>query len=142
VVLLAALAALTAAAPTERDADLEAALQVIETAFRAGDADALRPVLPEGSKILLDLESHSRPSAYYSPEQIVLIFGKLFHQMHVLRFHLHREHGGASGARLHYVPAEWSGRDDRGGVHETRLQFMLAREDDDTYRIREIKEVR
>lgn len=142
-ILLAALVALAAAAPRERDPDLEAALQVIEAAFRTGDAAALRPVLPAGSKILLDLESHSRPSAYYSPEQVVLIFDQLFQRMHVLRFHFDREDGSASGALLHYVPAQWSGRDDRGGVHETRVQFMLAREEDDgTYRIREIKEVR
>ena len=61
----------------------------------------------------------------------------------MVRFHFHRDRGSPPGSRLFYIPAIWSGREENGGTRESRIQFLLVREEGTAdYRIREIKEVR
>lgn len=137
-------AARPAGAEGEEIAPLEPALvsclQRIEAAFRAGDAAGLRGLLPDQSKVLLGLESFSRPRAYYAPDQVVRIFQKIFHDSQPVRFDLDRRRGQLSRGTIYYVPASWSMRGS-GPVQDCRLQFMLRKEGAG-FLIREIKEVR
>lgn len=129
-------------APATPPEGAEGALRVLEAAFRAGDADALRPVLPDHTKVLLDLESFSRPMSHYAPEQVVLIFRRIFDECAVLRFDLDRKRASPPDSRLTYVPAAWSCRNRAGGTQEARVQFLLVPDEAGRYRVREIKEVR
>ena len=115
-------------------------LEQIEQAFRTGDGNALRPLLPEESKVLVGLESFARPRGYYSRDQVVRILRQIFEASQSTRFRFDRERGDLSRGSIYYVPAAWSLRGS-GPVQQCRLQFMLRKEGP-TFVIREMKEVR
>jgi hypothetical protein len=141
-VLLVALLASPAllGAEPETDPRLLQSLRQIETAFRAADAGRLAAVLPGGSKVLVGLESFSQPKAYYAPDQVILIFRKIFRRVRVIRFRLEHEDAGPPKSEVIYVPALWSVRRESNGMKDIRLQFTIRREGD-AYYIRGIKEV-
>jgi hypothetical protein len=112
----------------------------IESAFRAGDALALRDVLPNESRVLVGLESFSRRRAYYAPDQVIRIFQQIFEDSRPIRFQFDRRRGELSRGDIYYVPAFWAMRGS-GPVQECRLQFMVRKEGPG-YLIREIKELR
>ena len=115
-------------------------LRQIEAAFRAGDAARLQEVLPAESRVLVALESFSRRKDYYAPDQVVLIFRKIFEQVRVDRFRLDLKRGSLS-REVYYVPATWSVRGRTSAVKDCQLQFMVRKEGA-SYFVREIKEVR
>jgi len=116
-------------------------LRRIEMAFRTEDAGALEELLPRDSRVLLGLESFDRRKGYFAPDQVVLIFRKIFAQIEVDRFELDLERGSLSRGELYYVPANWSVRERSSAVKDCQLQFLIRKEGPD-YFIREIKEVR
>lgn len=115
-------------------------LKQIEGAFRHGDAGRLAGVLPRDSKIMVGLDSFSRPKAYYGPDQVILIFRKIFRNVRILRFELEYDDLDPSRSELVYVPATWSVRWESSGIKDLRLQFTIRREAG-AYYVRGIKEV-
>ncbi len=122
------------------DPGLLQSLQQIGSAFRHGDAGGLARVLPRNSKVMVDLDSFSRPKAYYAPDQVILIFRKIFRNVRVIRFELEYDDLDPSGSELVYVPANWSVRSESSGIRDLRLQFTIRREAG-AYYVRSIKEV-
>ena len=122
------------------DPILQESLQRIETAFRTQDARRLRPLLPVLAKVLVDLESFSQPKAYYAPDQVVMILGKIFGEIRVVQFHLERDRRLARPSELIRIAATWQYRGEASGLREERLQFLIRREENG-YFTREIKEV-
>jgi hypothetical protein len=115
-------------------------LEQIEQAFRSGDCNALRPLLPQESKILVGLESFARPRGYYSRDQVIRMLHQIFEASQSTRFRFDRDRGDLSRGSIYYVPASWSLRGS-GPVQQCRLQFMLRKEGQ-AFVIREMKEVR
>ena len=115
-------------------------LEQIEQAFRGGDSNALRPLLPQESKVLVGLESFARPRGSYSRDQVVRMLRQIFEASLSTRFQFDRGRGDLSRGSIYYVPAAWSLRGS-GPVQQCRLQFMLRKEGP-TFVIREMKEVR
>ena len=144
VLALSLLASGDAGAGVENPPALEPALahclEQIERAFRGGDSNALRGLLPQESKVLVGLESFARPRGYYSRDQVVRILRQIFDASESTRFQFDRERGDLSRGSIYYVPAAWSLRGS-GPVQQCRLQFMLRKEGP-TFVIREMKEVR
>ncbi len=126
--------------PDDEEKILQESLQRIETAFRTQDARRLRPLLPVLAKVLVDLQSFSQPKAYYAPDQVVMILGKIFEEIRVVQFHLERDRRPARPAELIRIAATWQYRGEASGLREERLQFLIRREENG-YFIREIKEV-
>jgi hypothetical protein len=122
------------------DPALLQSLRQIEAAFRNGDAGRLAGVLPAGSKVLVGLDSFSRPKAYYAPDQVILIFRKIFRNVRILRFEMEYDDLDPSRSELVYVPATWSVRRESSGIRDLRLQFTVRREAG-AYYVRGIKEV-
>ena len=122
------------------DPALLQSLRQIEAAFRNGDAGRLAGVLPAGSKVLVGLDSFSRPKAYYAPDQVILIFRKIFRNVHILRFQLEYDDLEPSRSEMLYVSSTWSVRRESAGNQDLRLQFTIRREGG-AYYIRGIKEV-
>ena len=114
-------------------------LRQIENAFRHADLRSLIAVLPRDSKVLVGMETFSQPKAYYAPDQVVLIFRKVFQEVRVLSFDLEPD-GADPHSELVYVPATWSVRRPMSGTKAIRLQFTL-RQEGDAYYVRGIKEV-
>jgi len=114
-------------------------LRQIESAFLHADVRSLVGVLPRESKVLVGLDSFSQPKAYYAPDQVVLIFRKVFRNVRVQSFQLESD-GLNPRSELVYVPATWTIRRPSPGTDNIRLQFTLRREGD-AYFIRGIKEV-
>jgi hypothetical protein len=141
---LSLLASGDAGAAVENPPALEPALVhclgQIEQAFRAGDSNALRALLPQESKVLVGLESFARPRGYYSRDQVVRMLRQIFEANPSTRFQFDRDRGDLSRGSIYYVPATWSLRGS-GPVQQCRLQFMLRKEGP-AFVIREMKEVR
>ncbi len=115
-------------------------LRQIESAFRQGDAARLAGVLPRDSKVMVGLDSFSRAKAYYAPDQVILIFRKIFRNLQIVHFHLEYDDLESSRSELLYVPATWSVRRGSSGLRDLRLQFTL-RQEGGVYYVRGIKEV-
>ena len=122
------------------DPGLLQSLQQIESAFRHGDAGRLARVLPRNSKVMVGLDSFSRPKAYYAPDQVILIFRKIFRNVRILRFEMEYDDLDPSRSELVYVAATWSVRRESSGIRDLRLQFTIRREAG-AYYVRSIKEV-
>jgi hypothetical protein len=122
------------------DPGLLQALKQIESAFRNGDAGRLAGVLPPNSKTMVGLDSFSRPKAYYGPDQVILIFRKIFRNVRILHFELEYDDLDPARSEVVYVPANWSVRRESSGIKDLRLQFTIRREAG-AYYVRGIKEV-
>jgi hypothetical protein len=139
--LLLALACVPSQQAAESDIHpgLLRSLRQLESAFRHADVRSLVGVLPRESKVLVGLETFSQPKAYYAPDQVVLIFRKVFNNVRVVSFHLEPD-GLKPRSELLYVPATWSVRRSSSGTKDIRLQFTLRKEGD-AYYVRGIQEV-
>ena len=102
-------------------------LQEIEAAFRTGDAARLRGVLPREAKVLVGLETFSRHKAFYAPEQVVILFQKIFRDFRPVSFEIHRESGSRSEDDAYFVPASWTA-ETRDSIRSCRLRLMVRRE--------------
>ena len=122
------------------DPALLRSLKQIESTFRHGDAGRLAGVLPRDSKVMVGLDSFSRPKAYYAPDQVILIFRKIFRNVRILRFEMEYDDLDPSRSELVFLPATWSVRSESSGIRDLRLQFTIRREAG-AYYVRSIKEV-
>src|SRR5574341_4950 len=88
--LIWALAALALGRPALPAGDVEPALwsrlQRIESAFRDGDAEALRPSLSSAAKIRVDLKDLAEVPASYGAGQLQVIFTQVFEKQGTREF--------------------------------------------------------
>ena len=132
--LLANARAARSAEPPE--AALWSRLHLIETAFRSGDAEALRVSFPSTAKVRVDLKDVTDGPASYGPGQLQVVFAQLFRACRTREFVFRKEDvSGASGTA--FARGRWV-RGNRGSPEMVdSLSFTLRREDGD-WRIHEI----
>lgn len=135
--------ALTAALPDEEAADeVRSRLSRIESAFRDGDADALRHSLSATGKIRVDLRDLTDGQASYGAGQLQVMFGHIFEDFRTREFTFRKNEVRISAPGTAFARGRWVRRG-VGGGHESadNLTFTLRQEGRD-WRIVEIRSSR
>jgi hypothetical protein len=126
-----------AAAPEDRR--LASRLRRIETAFRDGDAAALRGSCAASGKVRVDLSGPAPAQGAYAAGQLQVIFGQIFRAGRTREFAIEDDvrvsAPGTAFARGRWVQGAG------GRESELTLTFTLREEDGD-WRVREIRSTR
>jgi hypothetical protein len=134
--LIAASAGRAAAGPVEPL--LWSRLQRIESAFRGGDAQALRASLPAEAKVRVDLRALTDGPRSYGPGQLEVVFQQIFqaHETVELRFSPEDVKVPAGGTA--FARARWTRRAERGASDTVEWVTFTLREQAGDWRIHEI----
>lgn len=113
-------------------------LQRIESAFRRGDAQALRASLPARARVRVDLTCLSDGGGAYGPGQLQVVFERVFHENRTRQFSFRDEDVKVSPPGTAFARGRWvrRGRDEAGDTVDL-LTFTLRDEGGD-WRIHEI----
>jgi hypothetical protein len=120
------------------DPQLSSRLQRIETAFRGGDAGALRSCVASSGKVRVDLRDLTEGPASYGPGQLQVVFEQIFDDNRTREFEFRKQDVKVPSAGTAFAKGRWVRRARTGG-HETvdTLTFTLREENRD-WRIHEI----
>ena len=136
VLLLGPLAAAAAAGPVEPA--LWSRLQRIEAAFRAGDAEALRPALPAEAKVRVDLPGITDGPRSYGAGQVEVVLRQVFAARpdHELTFRAKDVKVPSPGTA--FARARWARKGAAGEPASTDFLTFTLREAQGGWRIHEI----
>lgn len=136
VLLLPGLVAPALAGPVEPA--LWSRLQRIEAAFRAGDAQALRPVLPAEAKVRVDLPGITDGPRSYGPGQLEVVFQQIFASQpeHELTFRAEDVKVASGGTA--FARARWARKGPGGEAGATDHLTFTLRDTAGGWRIHEI----
>ncbi len=131
-----------ATAPRPAPPALISRLQRIESAFRQGDATALRLSFSATGKLWVDLKDLTEGQELYGAGQLQVIFGQIFEEFRTRDFSFPREEVRVSSPGAAFARGRWvrASRRERLELAET-LTFTL-REDGSDWRILEIRSSR
>jgi hypothetical protein len=117
-------------------------LRRIESAFRAGDAAALRASFPATSRLRVDLPDVPGCPASYGPGQLQVIFAQIFSDGATREFGFARSEVTRPSAGTAFARGRWvRGGGPGGGERQDVVTFTLREEAGD-WRIHEILSVR
>jgi hypothetical protein len=125
------------AAAQEADAALSERLRSIETAFRRGDASALRSSSAATGKVRVDLRELTNGPGSYGPRQLEVVFTKIFEGQQTRAFSFRKEDVTVAAPGTAFARGQWV----RGaGARESKdtLTFTL-RDESGQWRIHEIR---
>jgi ketosteroid isomerase-like protein len=125
-------AAIGAAEPVEPS--LWSRLQRIEAAFRAGDAQALRPLLPAEAKVRVDLPGLTDGPRSYGPSQLEVVFQQIFADREDFELAFRRDDVKVPAEGTAFARARWA----RPGESEAAYVTFTLRADNGGWRIHEI----
>jgi hypothetical protein len=113
-------------------------LQRIETAFRGGDAQALRALLPAEAKVRVDLRGLTDGPRSYGRGQLEVVFRQIFeeHGSGELSFRPEDVKVPASGTA--FARARWTRRTQPGAASTVEFVTFTLREQAGDWRIHEI----
>jgi hypothetical protein len=135
-VLLWGSAAAAPAGPVEPS--LWSRLQRIEAAFRAGDAQALRALLPAEAKVRVDLPGLTDGPRSYGPSQLEVVLQRAFADREGFELAFRTEDVKVAAAGTAFARARWARPGDAGpSVAPAYVTFTL-RADGGVWRIHEI----
>ena len=137
----AAAAPPAAAASVQEDA-LWTRLRRIESAFRAGDAAALRASFPATSRLRVDLPDVPGCPASYGPGQLQVIFGQLFSEAATREFAFAKGDVTQPSASTAFARGRWVRDAGPGGGERADVVTFTLREEAGDWRIHEILAVR
>ena len=135
-------AALAEPAPAGPDAALQSRLRRIESAFRDGNASALRQSFSESGKVRVDLKDLTDEPASYGAGQLQVVFARIFEENETRAFAFPKDDVTLSAAGTAFARARWSRRSGSSGQDSVdNLTFTLRQESAD-WRINEIRSSR
>jgi len=112
-------------------------LQRIETAFREGDAQALRALLPAEAKVAVDLRGLTDGRRSYGPGQLEVVFRQIFETHGSGELTFRHADVKVPSAGTAFARARWSRRAPGGTLTVDHVTFTL-REQAGDWRIDEI----
>lgn len=147
VLLLAGCVASAAPAPqpgggSPVDAHLWSRLQHISSAFRQGDAEALRLSCSSGGKVRIDLRGLLDGQGVYGPGQVQVIFREIFDDYHTSDFDFARDNVKVSPPGTAFARGRWVRRSQTGGSDAVDNLTFTLREEGGDWRIQEIRSSR
>jgi hypothetical protein len=129
-------------APEAGEAALWARLRRLETAFRQGDATALRHASPGSGKVRLDLPPWTEGLAAYGPGQLQGVFGQVFAQRRTQAFSFPREQVDFSAEGTAFARGRWVWRPPHGDSQTSETLVFLLRAEGADWRVQEIRRAR
>ena len=135
-VLLLGSAARAPAEPVEPS--LWSRLQRIEAAFRAGDAQALRALLPAEAKVRVDLPGLTDGARSYGPGQLEVVFQQYFATREDCDLVFRPGDVKVPSAGTAFARARWARRDGAGAAAPAGSVTFTLRADGSDWRIHEI----
>jgi hypothetical protein len=133
-------AAAAQAAPA--DAALDGRLRGIETAFRKGEAGALRPAFTGKGKVRVDLKDVMEGPGTYGPSQLEVIFGRIFDENRTRQFAFRDEDVTVTTPGVAFARARWLRKAGGGGSDVTDTVTFTLRQESGDWRIHEIRSSR
>jgi hypothetical protein len=123
------------------DPALSTRLQRIETAFRNGNAGALRSSF-SGGKVRVDLKDLTDGPASYGAGQLEVIFERIFDENRTREFTIRDDDVSVSTPGTAFARGRWSRRPRPGGTDRTDVLTFTLREESGDWRIHEIRSSR
>jgi Domain of unknown function (DUF4440) len=138
-VLLAAVLRASAPAHAEGvDPQLSSRLQRIESAFRGGDAGALRPCFAASGKVRVDLKDLTDGPASYGPGQLQVVFEQIFDGNRTREFAFRKQDVTVPSPGTAFAKGRWVRRTRAGGQETVDTLTFTLREENQDWRIHEI----
>jgi ketosteroid isomerase-like protein len=107
-------------------------------AFRSGDAQALRALLPGEAKVRVDLRDLTDGSRSYGPGQLEVVFQQIFQAQHTGKLRFRPEDVNVAAPGTAFARGRWTRRSaPAGGATVDFVTFTLRAQDGD-WRIHEI----
>lgn len=138
---LVAAAGLRASVPVQAegvDPQLSSRLQRIESAFRGGDAGALRPCFASSGKVRVDLKDLTDGPASYGPGQLQVVFEQIFDGNRTREFAFRKQDVTVPSPGTAFAKGRWVRRARTGGPETVDTLTFTLREEDRDWRIHEI----
>lgn len=113
-------------------------LRRIESAFRSGDAAALRSSFPPAARLRVDLPEVPGGPASYAPGQLQVIFARVFADAPTREFEFDREEVTHPSAGIAFARGRWVRGSSAGQTEQSRVVTFTLREDGGAWLIHEI----
>jgi hypothetical protein len=139
--LLVGAASRLSAFASATDPALTARLQRIESAFRSGNAGALRASF-SGGKVRVDLKGLTDGPGAYGAGQLEVIFERIFDENRTREFSIRNEDVTVSGPGTAFARGRWSRRLRPAGADATDTLTFTLREEAGDWRVHEIRSSR
>jgi hypothetical protein len=120
------------------DSRLTFRLQHIESAFRGGDAGALRPSFASTGKVRVDLKDLTEGPVSYGPGQLQVIFGQIFEGHRTREFAFRKQDVTVPSPGTAFAKGRWVRRARTGGQETADTLTFTLREENRDWRIYEI----
>jgi hypothetical protein len=120
------------------DAQLSSRLQRVESAFRGGDAAALRSCFVSSGKVRVDLRDLTDGPASYGPGQLQVVFEQIFDANRTREFAFRKQDVTVPSARTAFAKGRWVRRARTGGQETVDTLTFTLREENQDWRIHEI----
>jgi len=129
------------AAVADVDPSLASRLRRIESAFRSGDASALRPSFAPG-KVRVDLRDLTDGPGSYGSGQLEVLFGRIFDEIRTREFLIRPQDVTVSAPSTAFARGRWVRRPRPGGAERVDTLTFTLREEGGEWRIHEIRSSR
>lgn len=120
------------------DPQLSSRLQRIESAFRGGDAGALRPCFAASGKVRVDLKDLTDGPASYGPGQLQVVFEQIFDGNRTREFAFRKQDVTVPSPGTAFAKGRWVRRTRAGGQETVDTLTFTLREENRDWRIHEI----
>ena len=120
------------------DPQLSSRLQRIESAFRGGDAGALRPCFVSSGKVRVDLRELTGGPTSYGPGQLQVVFEQIFDGNRTREFAFRQQDVTVPSAGTAFAKGRWVRRTRTGGQETVDTLTFTLREENRDWRIHEI----
>lgn len=118
--------------------ELTSRLQNIESAFRNGDASALRPCFVSSGKVRVDLKALTGGPASYGPGQLQVVFEQIFDDQRTREFAFRKQDVTVPSPGTAFAKGRWVRRARAGGPETVDTLTFTLREEKQDWRIHEI----
>jgi len=120
------------------DPQLSSRLRSIESAFRGGDAGALRPCFASSGKVRVDLRGLTDGPASYGPGQLQVVFEQIFDGNRTREFAFRKPDVTVPSPGTAFAKGRWVRRAKTGGKESVDTLTFTLREENQDWRIHEI----
>jgi len=118
---------------------LDMRLRQVESAFREGDATALRPSFATSGKVRVELKDFTGGPGWYASGQLQILFSRVFQDYATRELMFRTDDVTESTPGTAFARGRWVRRPRRGGDDISQTVVLTLREEKGDWRILEIR---